>query len=280
MVSELKHINTQLYFGNIYKYCGDDGNVHIGIYMCETNLAKKICLIPLEDNDGSNDAFKIQNLIKVAYPKNMKEIQRSKIKSPLMIKGKIAKVSYSEYIYLSNIIIAVLSKKIENTYANLNAKRIFNHTKENYALTEDYYKYLTWFEHKTNLEFDRNIKRNPGIIKYAIYYIEIGENIGSELHKLRPALIFKKCVSSNPNDSSYIVLPVTSKASASKYWHNTPITINGKQNYIKINDIRRVSLKRIVGPLYKAGTSELIRLTNDEINLVNENFKKYFIKSE
>ena len=269
------------YFGNIYKYREINGNVEIAIYMCETNLSKKICIIPLKDSIKSKLEFSIKGMNKKAFPYEAKEINKSSIISVLMLKGKIAKVDYEEYVQLSTILLNKLSNKIQITYDSLNQQRLNNLSKKDYALTEDYYKYITWFEHKTNLEFNRNIKRNPGIFKYGIYYAEIGENIGSELHKLRPVLIFKKCVSkSNPNDSSFIVLPITSKISSSKYAFNTEINVNGQKNWVKINDIRRISLKRIVGPLYRSGTNSTIVLSRDEIENVNNNFKKYFINEE
>lgn len=277
----MKKSTIDFYFGNIYRYKDDSGNVEIAIYMCETNLSKKICIIPLKDDKKTGLEFDIKGLIKKAYPNEAKEISKSSVIGVLMLKGKIAKVSYEEYVNLSTILLKNLSDKIYNTYLSLNNQRLSNLSKKDFALTEDYYKYITWFEHKSNLEFNRNIKRNPGIFKYGIYYAEIGENVGSELHKRRPVLIYKKCVSkSNPNDSSFIVLPITSKPSSAKYSYNTLINVNGKDNWVKTNDIRRISLKRIVGPLYRSGTSSTIVLTRDEIKDVNDNFKKYFINEE
>lgn len=277
-----KNKNTiKFYFGNIYKYRNINGNIEIAIYMCETNLSKNICIIPLKDSENSKLEFNIKGLNKKAFPNEAKEINKSNIISALMIKGKIAKVDYEEYVQLSTILLNKLANKVKITYDSLNQQRLNNVSKKDYALTEDYYKYITWFEHKTNIEFNRNIRRNPGIFKYGIYYAELGENVGSELHKLRPVLIYKKCVSkSNPNDSSFIVLPITSKMSSSKYSFNTVINVNGQKNWVKTNDIRRISLKRIVGPLYKSGTNYTIILSREEIKNVDDNFKKYFINEE
>ena len=94
---------------------------------------------------------------------------------------------------------------------------------------------------------------------------------------MRPVLIFKCLKSSNPNNTSYMVIPVTSQSSSAKYSFNTPIVVNGKTNYVRTNDIRRISIKRIVSPLFKTGTNEIIKLTSEEIIHVKENFKNYFI---
>ena len=269
----------KLFHGNIYKY-KNHGREYIGVYLCDTNLAKKVCMVPLnlnENEQGTYIHYTIKSLNMEVFPYIPVEINRKDIIDVLWIKGKIAKLTYEEYVILSDAVIHRLAQKIFSTYAKFTSKRIDNIKNENYILTEDYYKYITWFEHKSNLQFDRNIKRNPIIKKYCIYYAEIGENIGSELHKMRPVLIYKCLKSNNPNDTSYIVIPITSKATSAKYTFNTPILVNGKINYVRTNDICRISIKRIVGPLFKSGTNEICRLSDEEIKLVNKNFKNYFI---
>lgn len=268
---------SKLYYGNIYKYIDSNKELQIGIYMSDTNLKKKVCIIPMKSN-GEPGSFKIKGMEKVVYPMNSFEIKRESIVSVLMIKGKIAKVSYKEFVLLSDFLINKLTNKILDTYRLLTDKRILSIDDKKYALTEDYYKYLTWFEHKTNLEFNSHIKRNPDILKYGLYYAEIGENLGSELHKLRPVVIFKRCRAKIPDDTSYIVIPVTSQASSGKYKFNTPIIVNGKINYIRLNDIRRISIKRLVGPLYKSGSNEIHVLSDDERDHLLNDFKEYFIE--
>lgn len=274
----MKNKYIDLYPGNIYKYVINNNNF-IGIYLCKTNSSKKVCIIPinLKKTYIKNDSvYELESYKMFAYPYDMLEIDYENIYDILRIKGKVAKISYREYITLSNHIIKKLTSKIENTFLNFSQKRFETTNTENYSITESYYKYLTWFERKSNLEFERSIKRNPIIKKYCLYYAEIGENIGSELHKMRPVLIFKCLKSSNPNNTSYMVIPVTSQSSA-KYSFNTPIVVNGKINYVRTNDIRRISIKRIVSPLFKTGTNEIIKLTSEEIIHVKENFKNYFI---
>lgn len=267
----------RLYYGNIYQYLNEINEIQIGIYMCDTNLKKKICIIPMGEK-SKDGHYKIKGMKKVAYPHESSEINVDKIKSVLMIRGKIAKVTYEEFVELSEILITKLTNKIDNTYKSLTAKRLISIENKNYAITEDHYKYLTWFEHKTNIEFAKTIKRNPKILKYGLYYAEIGENIGSELCKLRPVLIMKRCKARLPDDSSYVVIPVTSQSSSSKYSFNTPILVNGKINYVRINDLRRISIKRLVSPLYKSGTNKICVLSDEERDNVLKDFKEYFLE--
>jgi len=97
---------------------------------------------------------------------------------------------------------------------------------------------------------------------------------------MRPVVIFKRLKAKIPDDTSYMVIPITSKTTSGKYPFNTPISVNGKTNYIRTNDIRRISIKRLVGPLYKSGTHDICVLTDSERDLMLENFKKYFLSDD
>ncbi len=247
--------------------------------MCHTNLAKRVCIVPLKDKNDTNFYLEIKGMKKVAYPLEAFEIREELIGEQLRLKGKRMTISYEEYIEISENVIAKLTNKIYTTYHQLSSIRKMNKQNIDYSVTEDYYKYITWFEHKTNIQFHKNIKRNPGFLKWGIYYVEIGENIGSELHKLRPAIIFRKNISKkNPNDSSYIVIPITSKQRASRYYFNVAIMVNGIVNYAKLNDIRRVSVKRIVSPL-RDDQNNIIVLSAAEKQNINTNLKTYLFGS-
>lgn len=270
----------RLFHGNIYKYLDPKNPVEkLCIYICDTNLKDRICVIPMDDA-GRDNEFKIKATKKVAYPDEWVELNRNYITTNLMLGGRIAKVTFDEYVQLSDIILEKLNNKLLDTYKSFSGNRLKSQTKK-YVITEDFYKYITWFEHKSNLQFKKEIKKQPGILRYGLYYVDIGENIGTELHKLRPCVIFKKCQSkTEPNDSSYIVIPVTSQHTSAKYQFNTPIIVNGKINYIRINDIRRVSIKRIVSPLYESGTNNTIVLNEQDIKNLISDFKEYYIGND
>lgn len=277
MSTSKTNATTKLWFGNIHYYKSPiDGTTdNLCIYLCHTNLAKRVCIVPIDDKDDNKFYQLISGLNKVAYPLEAFEIKEELIGKQLSLKGKRVTLTYEEYIEISESVIAKLTNKVYNTYHQLSSLRKMNIQNIDYSITEDYYKYITWFEHKTNIQFHKNIKRNPGFIKWGLYYVEIGENIGSELHKLRPAVIFRKNISrKNPNDSSYIVIPITSKQKASKYYFNVPIMVNGAVNYVKLNDIRRVSIKRIVSPLTDSKHQTIV-LSPSEQKSIKNNLKVY-----
>lgn len=271
------NMKIKLFHGNVYSYQKDDGTVGIAMYLCDTNLGNKICLIPIEDNDNCSNILEINCLSKVLYPSKFFEIDCNQILSVLRIKKKIVKVEYKTYLQISEVIINHLLSKTSNTYQVLLHQRFQNIQKENYILTEDYYKYLTWFDFKTKLQFEKELKTLPGIKEYSIYWIELGRNIGSELEKLRPALIFKKLFSKKSiNDSSLIVIPISSKFTCHKYSCNYPIIINRKINYVKVNDMKRISIKRLARPFLDS-TNQPVVLSNQDMNNIKEIIKNYYV---
>ena len=126
------------------------------------------------------------------------------------------------------------------------------------------------------MQFQTNIRTNPGIIVGGVYWAELGRNLGSELDKIRPVLILRKLVSNNnPNDSSYIVLPITSKASAGNYWMNYKIQVDGEDNFVKIADMHRISIKRIKG-CFRIGNNNSLFLTASQMTDIKNLIKQFY----
>ena len=269
--------SIQLFHGNIYTYVNDKNKSEIAMYLCDTNLGNKVCMIPLDNPDGYSNTVTIEGMKKVLYPENYFEIEKSKIVSILKLKGKNAIVDYQTYLQISEIVIHSLLAKTTNTYQSLSHKRFQNIGKENFILTEDYYKYLTWFDFKTKLQFQRELRAMPGILLHSVYWAELGRNVGSELEKLRPVLIFKKLLSKKYiNDSSVIVLPISSKFTCQRYNTNYPLIINGKINYVKINDIQRISIKRLSQP-YRDSEGKVVVIGDEDIKHIKEIIVNYLV---
>ncbi len=266
-----------LFHGNIYHFKDSNGEAHLCMYLCDTNIKKMICIVPVDENDHISNTIPITGMKKVLFPERAKEINRSAIIKELKIKGKTVTVDYLVFLTVSEIVLSKLLKKTEQTYKNLSHTRFSNPDKKNYILTEDYYKYLTWFDFKTKLQFEKHINTQPGLLQYGIYWAEIGRNIGSELEKLRPVLLYRKCVSSvDPNQSSYIVIPLTSKGRAARYYTNHPIILDGKTSYVKINDMQRISIKRIVQPYVDSSGNNVV-VNKEDIDAIKKIIKKYYV---
>lgn len=270
MNNQLKPV--QLYHGNIYTFEENDISFK-AIYICTTNLKDIILVVPFKENDHTSTVINLQTFSDVAYVDEAREISLSFLKKPLYIKGKPAKIIYYDYICISEIILSKYINKTLNTYSMLSNSRKSLLMQEDYILTEDFFKFITWFDFKTKLQFQTQIKRQPGIMVGGVYFSELGQNIGTELCKLRPVIIYRKCVAQNPNDSSYIVIPLSSR---NKQRGAHSFIINGVTNYVCINDMRRVSLKRIKYPIIDNQRRKPFFVSKEDFRIIKEDIKKYF----
>lgn len=263
----------KLFHGNLYHLT----NGTICMYLCDTNLKSTICVVPVAPNDGLSTVFNIPGLNDVLYPEKAKEISKILVSRPVYLKGKIVTVDYQSYLEVSEIVLHKLLKKTNATYQSLSHARFSDMQNKNYILTEDYYKFLTWFDYKTKLQYQFSLNNTPDLVLNSIVWVELGNNIGSELQKMRPAILFRKIFSNNdPNASSAIIIPITSKASAAKYVKsNYPININGKINYAKINDMQRVSIKRIKYP-FKDSENNIVVVCDKDISEIKKMIISYY----
>lgn len=159
-----------------------------------------------------------------------------------------------------------------NNYDNAN-----NHLK-NLALPEKIARLLKWNIKKKYLRFDKDEKNMvKNCYPYNVYFAYLGTNIGSEIEKLRPVVIWREHVNSlNHKDSSYYVFPISSKIPKKSYYYNVEITVNGAKNVIHVNDGQRISALRIEKPLKDNLTGNTYCLDAKAIQEVKEAIKKYF----
>ena len=262
----------KLFHGNIYNFI-ENGTSFNAIYICSTNLKDMILIVPFKPNDNISVTVNLQTFNDVAYINEAKEINISYLNNVVYIKGKPAKILYQDYLSISEIVLAKYLNKTLNTYSVLSNIRKSMLIQEDYILTEDFFKFITWFDYKTKLQFQTQIKRQPGIMVGGVYFSELGQNIGTELCKLRPVIIYRKCVAQDPNDSSYIVIPLSSK---NKHRGAHSLIINGITNYVCINDMKRISLKRIKYPIIDKITKKPFFIQKEDFAIIKEHIKKYY----
>jgi len=148
-----------------------------------------------------------------------------------------------------------------------------------YESQMDVYQFLNWTDKKNEL-IHRNYKTIPKIFNYGIYYAYIGKNIGSEPYKTRPVLIWNKHINHSQFElSSFFVFPISSKINRSNYYFNVPIKLNQRDVIVKINDGRRISIKRLTFPMRdNVKNLPLIVINNDEILRITKAIEKYMLE--
>jgi len=249
----------------IYRY-KDNGKTPLCIYLCDVQTKGKILIMPLTD-DTSGNVYKLSVTRQYADLDQYKEINKENIISALFLNSKPVQIPKSDMKYIQEYIIKHYMNKICSNAVSSNISDI---------LFELIYQFLSWKHQKFLLNF-QPYKRSTTIYENGIYWASLGVNVGSELNKNRPVLIWKKrCNGADEKDYSYIVIPITSKKKRKHYYMNVPIDINGNQSYLRIEDMRRINIKRITRPILTS-EKKLIFIDDNKRKEVIEAIQKFYI---
>lgn len=222
----------------IYRY-KDKYGTPLCIYLCDMQTKDKILIMPLTE-DVSGNVYKLSVTRQYADLDHYKEISKDTVISALFLNSKPVKISESDLKYMQEYIIKNYMEKISGIALTCNLS---------IALFESIYQFLNWKYQKFLLNFEP-YSRKTTVYENGIYWASLGVNVGSELNKNRPVLIWKKrCNGAMEKDYSYIVIPITSKEKRKRYYMNVPIDINGRQSYLRIEDMRRINIRRITRPI-------------------------------
>lgn len=160
-------------------------------------------------------------------------------------------------------------EKISNN--NFNEGKLIDIT-----LPEKIIKLLTWNLKKSDLRFLHK-QSNIVVMEHCIYFAYLGTNIGSEIEKLRPVLVWRKHINKqNQLDNSYYVFPITSKKQKKNYSANIKIKLNGKVNYIKLNQGRVISEHRFFKIFEDSSTGKVARISIPIKEEIKKSLSVYF----
>lgn len=261
----------KLFEGNAYLF--NDGS--LGIYICDIyNRPNEIYIAEIKDKTNDPSKYIDVKLTDKAVCKNsFRIVDRHSIKLPFYNKKKQVKVTFHEYIELSNNLITELYTDISNTCTNISASREL----KEYKITEDIIKTIVYHKEYLSMKFFHTQMNT--IRDFQIYFANLGGSIGCELDKIRPVVIWRSHIMvGNRDQNTFYVFPLTSKIKGIRYYYNVPIEVNGKQNLIKINDGRRISIDRIIRPLLDKSTNKIYKLSEEDISNINAAISEYLIK--
>lgn len=264
--------------GRIYKYISN-GVAKYFTYIGDSDVSSRIIAGEVGNVDTSRDYVQINNLQMVLFVDNLIIVNVREVVSCLYFRGKPVDVDKNSFVALIN---KAIEKNVESYKSSLVSNYSSNYDSKkdsiiDLTLAEKIIRLLNWNEKKRELKFDVTVPQMPTCIKYGVYFAYLGTNVGSEINKLRPVVIWRQHQSqNNPLDSSYFVFPISSKIPNRKYFYNVHITINGADNVIHINDGRRISGLRILKPLIDQSTGKMVELGESVKNDVKDAIKKYF----
>lgn len=249
----------------IYRY-KDLNDTPLCIYLCNTQAKNRILIIPLTQKTDGN-VYKLSVTRQYAALDNYKEVFSDQIISAFYLNSHPVRVPDTDILAIQHFILEDIMKKIDSDVQTHNTSAL---------LFESLYQFLKWKWQKLLFNITEYHPKTK-VYENGLYWASLGINVGSELNKNRPVLIWKKrCGGDREENYSYIVIPITSKEKNKNYYMNVPIEINGRSCYLRIEDIRRINIKRISRPILD-DQNKIIFITQEKRKEVIEAIKKFYI---
>lgn len=207
--------------------------------------------IPVYSKEAKNTIY-LKSIDKYVNINDIKDYNRSNMSRCIYSKGKPLKITNKEYNHLLQ-----QSKETLLEYLNSNIQPDIE------GIT-----YLKWCRDKhiinqKDIEIDK-LKQN------GIYWVNMGYNVGSELRKLRPAILWR----ATKDKKTWTMIPLTTKRRNDNYYfHYDLVCLN--EGTAKIENIMNYSYKRIISPYYSK--NKLAILTKQDYDNISKIIEKYYL---
>lgn len=211
--------------------------------------------VPVYNEEKENSIY-LKSINKYLVLEEISDYNRSNIKRCVYIKGKPIKITNKEF---DNILIK-------------SKTNFLNYVKDNTNNEPDGISYNKWCKDKLELINKGNI----AIINLkvgAICWIDLGYNIGNELRKLRPAILWR----SSSNKKMWTVIPLTSKYKEDNYYFHYDL-LNSKLGTARIENLINISSNRIREPYYI--NNKIATITKKDNDAILKIIKKYYAFEE
>ena len=206
-------------------------------------------------NEIKEDSIYIKSINKYAVLNEINDYNRTNIKRCIYIKGKPLKITNKEF---DEILL-----KSKDTF--------LRYVKNNTNNDPDGISYNKWCKDKLELINKDTTLTNLKI--GAICWVDLGYNIGNELRKLRPAILWR----SSSNKKMWTAIPLTSKHKDDNYYFHYDLK-DKKLGTARIENLINISSNRIKEPYYiKNRIATISKKDNDEILKI---IKKYYAFEE
>ena len=194
----------------------------------------------------------LKSINKYADVSNIKDYNRSKITKCVYKKNRPLSISNSDY-----------NKLIKSTRDSL-----VNFLDDNITYDIDGISYLKWCRDKYKLNKDdiklSNLKQN------GIYWVNMGVNVGSELRKLRPAILWR----ATSDKKTWTMIPLTTKKRNDNYYFHYDLECLNEGS-AKVENMMNYSYKRILAPYYSKNKLAIIS-KKDYIN-ISKIISRYYL---
>ena len=211
--------------------------------------------IPVYNEEKKNSIF-LKSIKKCILLNEITDYSRSNIKRCIYIKGKPIKITNKEFD-------DILLKSKDN---------FLEYVKNNTNNDPDGISYNKWCRDKLEL-INKNTDDTTNLKVGAICWVDLGYNIGNELRKLRPAILWR----SSSNKKMWTAIPLTSKHKNDNYYFHYDL-INNNLGTARIENLINISTNRIREPYFiKNKIATITKKDNDAILKI---IKKYYAFEE
>lgn len=206
-------------------------------------------------NENKDNSIYIKSINKYVVLSEIDDYNRTNIKRCIYIKGKPLKITNKEFD-------EILLKSKDS---------FLNYVKDNTNNNPDGISYSKWCKDKLEL-----INKDSDITNLkvgAIWWVDLGYNVGNELIKLRPAILWR----SSSNKKMWTAIPLTSKHKDDNYYFHYDLK-DKKLGTARIENLINISANRIREPYFiKNKIATITKKDNDEIL---EIIKRYYAFEE
>lgn len=207
--------------------------------------------VPIYSKENGNTIY-LKSINKYANITAIKDYNRSNMSRCIYEKGKPLRITNKEY---NNLLVECKDSLIEFLNDNIRSD-------------VDGIAYLKWCrdKHIINMEEIKleKLKQN------GIYWVNMGYNVGSELRKLRPAILWRPTA----DKKIWTMIPLTTKKRNDNYYFHYDLECL-KEGSAKIENMMNYSYKRIVVPYYSK--HKLAIITKNDYDNIIKIIEKYYL---
>lgn len=180
------------------------------------------------------------------------DYNRSKMSRCIYEKGKPVKLSRKDFNNVlqesKNSLIQFLNKNIKNDIDGIS--------------------YIKWCRDKFVIN-QKDVEADK-LIQKAIYWVDFGVGVGSELRKLRPAILWRPTSDKN----LWTMIPLTTKRRSDKYYFHYDLECLA-EGTAKIENMMNLSSKRILAPYF--AKDKLAIITKKDYTEIKKAISKYYL---
>jgi len=208
--------------------------------------------VPISSSPQTKDYIYLKSINRYANIEKVRDYSRSKMTRCIYEKGKPLRLSNNDY---NNLMTNI--RNLLTDYLLINIKSNI-----------DGISYLKWCRDKHIL--NDCLINSDKLKQNAIYWINMGYNIGSELRKLRPAILWRP----SGDKKTWTMIPLTTKKRNDEYYFHYDLECLN-DGTAKIESMMNYSYKRIISPYFSK--NKLAIITKKDYQEIAKIIEKYYL---